>query len=318
MLSSTSVSKHAALFYIKTLMGICALLIVFMELVSNLLLKRHSETYERVSHQYADAVSLRPGKSGEPVSVLMVGNSLLLDGVDVDRLRRLTSGQMRIYPIFLEATGYYDWYYGLRRLFRAGSRPQIVVLGVGVSNFIANSVRPDYVPLMLFDLRDSLGVASDLKLDRTATSNLVLAHASFFWDARSVFRTQILRHTVPRYRQLVLLLKPQPAVPAAPEFQAIANSRVARLRELCAAHGARLIILVPPIPSSQDAARQMAAAAQSVGVDTLIPIDPAALSVKYYQPDELHLNSEGAALFTTALAEFLPEVVDRKAPESAE
>jgi len=25
---------------------------------------------------------------------------------------------MRIYPIFLEATGYYDWLYGLQRLFR--------------------------------------------------------------------------------------------------------------------------------------------------------------------------------------------------------
>jgi len=59
---------------------------------------------------------------------LLVGNSLLLYGVDLDRLHELTSGRMQIYPIFLEATGYYDWLYGLRRLFRQGSRPQVVVV----------------------------------------------------------------------------------------------------------------------------------------------------------------------------------------------
>ncbi len=69
------------------------------------MLKHNSETYTRVSRQYAEAVKIRPAMPGEPISVLMVGNSLLLEGVDIERLKRLTSGQMHIYPIFLEATG---------------------------------------------------------------------------------------------------------------------------------------------------------------------------------------------------------------------
>ena len=199
MPSSTSNSKPGAVFYAKLLVGICALFIVALEFFSDFVLKHHSETYARVSRQYAEAVKMRPAKPGEPTSVLMIGNSLLLEGVgvDVDRLKELTSSQMHIYPIFLEATGYYDWFYGLQRLFREGSRPQVVVLGVGVNSFLANSVRQDYVPLMLFDMRDSLGVASDLKMDRTATSNLLLAHSSVFWDTRTVLRAQILRHAVP-------------------------------------------------------------------------------------------------------------------------
>ena len=309
MPSSTSNSKHPALFYAKLMVGACALLIAAFELLSIYLIRYDSETYARVSRQYADAVKMRPAKPGEPVSVLMVGNSLLLEGVDVDHLQKLTSGQMHISPIFLEATGYYDWLYGLQRLFRDGARPQVVVLGVGVNSFLANSVRQDYVPLMLFDLRDSLGVASDLNMDRTATSNLLLAHSSVFWDTRTVLRTQILRHTIPKYRELVLLLKPQPAIPPALEFQAIANSRLRRLRELCEVHGAKLILLVPPTLSSEDAVRQMTIASQRAGVDALVPIDPLVLSAKYYQPDELHLNSEGAALFTAALANFLPQTV---------
>jgi lysophospholipase L1-like esterase len=309
MRSSISNSKLTPLFYAKVLLAICVVLILAFEAASDYLLKHHSETFDRVSRQYADAVSVRPSRSGEPIPVLMVGNSLLLEGVDVDRLQKLTSTRMRIYPIFLEATGYYDWFYGLQRLFREGARPQVVVLGVGVNSFLSNSVRQDYTPLMLFDMRDSLGVASDLKMDRTATSNLLLSHSSIFWDTRSVLRTQILRHGIPHYIELVSLLKPQPAIPPALQFQTIANARLAKLRELCEAFGAKLILLVPPTPSSEAAVKEMTIASQNAGVAALVPIAPTALSAKYYQPDELHLNSEGAQLFTSALAEFLPQTI---------
>ncbi len=310
MRSSISNSKSTPLFYAKVLAGICAFLIVAIEIASDHLLKHHSETFTRVSRQYADAANVRPAKSGEPISVLIVGNSLLLEGVEVDRLQKLTSSQMRIYPIFLEATGYYDWLYGLQRLFREGARPQVVVVGVGVNSFLSNSVRQDYSPLMLFDARDTLHAASDLEMDHTATSNLLLAHSSVFWDTRSVIRTQILCRVVPHCKELFSLLKRQPPVPPAAEFQTMATTRLKRLRELCEAHGAKLIILVPPTPSSEDAVHQMTIAAQRIRVDTLVPIDPAALSARYYQPDELHLNSEGAQLFTSALAAFLPRTVD--------
>jgi len=279
---------------------------VSFEFLSSYLLKHHSETYARVCRQYADALQVRPARPGEPKSVLMVGNSLLLEGIDVDRLQKLTSSQLSIHPIFLEATGYYDWLYALRRLFREGSRPDVVVLGVGVRSFLSNGVRQDYAPLMFFDLKDAANVAHDLKFDNTETSNLLLAHSSVFWDTRSVIRMQILRHTVPHCRQLFLLLKPQPAIPPPPEFAAIANPRLERLQQVCASYGAKLIILVPPTPSSEDAVHQMILASRKVGVKTLVPVDPAVLSVHYYQPDEIHLNSEGAAIFTVALATYLP------------
>lgn len=316
MPSSTSSSNHPAISYAKLLIAICALLIVTLELLSDYLLKHDSETYARVSRQYAEAIKIRPARLGEPTSVLMVGNSLLLDGVDVDRLKKLTSGQMHIYPVFLEATGYFDWFYALQRMFREGARPQVVVLGLGANDFLAYTVRQDYAPMMFFDMRDSLGVASDLRMDRTATSNLLLAHSSVFWDTRSVLRTQILRHIVPHYRELVLLLKPQPAIAPPLQFQTIGNSRLEQLRELCEAHGAKLIILLPPTPSSGDAVRQMTIASQKAGVDALVPIDPTTLPAKYYQSDELHLNSEGAALFTTALADFLGQTIVRESMAS--
>jgi len=306
MPSSISNSRHPAITSAEVLFSICFAFIVSFELFGDYLLKHHSETYARVSRQYADALRVRPAKPGEPKSVLMVGNSLLLEGIDVDRLQKLTSSQLSIHPIFLEATGYYDWLYALQRLLREGSRPEVVVLGVGVNSFLSNSVRQDYVPLMFFDLKDAVNAAHDLKFDNTETSNLLLAHFSVFWDTRSVIRMQILRHTVPRCRGLFLLLKPQAAIPPPPQFAAIASPRLQRLQKLCASYDAKLIILVPPTPSSGDAVHEMTLASRKAGVATLVPVDPAVLSVHYYQPDEIHLNSEGAAIFTAALASYLP------------
>jgi hypothetical protein len=307
--SSTSGCKSAALTYAKALVGICAIFIVMLEVLSHYLLKLNSETYARISRQYEQALKIRPAGPGEPPSVLMVGNSLLLRGVEMKRLRALTFPRMRVYPILLEQTGYYDWLYSLQRLFRRGVRPEVIVVGVGVNYFLENHVRQDYVPRLFLDTRDTLAVASDLNLDHTATSNLLLAHLSTFWDTRSPIRTQVLSHVVPHLQDLFSFMRPMPSIPRGREFDAIAIPRLQRLRDLCELYGAKLILLVPPTLSSENAVGQMASAAHRVGVDVSVPIDPATLSAKFYDPDGMHLNSEGALLFTSALARDLPDRV---------
>jgi hypothetical protein len=309
MPSSTSDSKPRALAYAKILVVVCATLVIVFELSSIYLLRHHSGTYARISQQYSDALEMRRCGPGERPCVLMVGNSLLLQGVELDRLRAMTSATIQIYPIFLEATGYYDWLYGLRRLFREGAKPQVVVVGVGVSYFLENGIRQDYAPMLFFDARDTLALASDLHLDRTATSNLFLAHASTFWDTRSAMRMQVLRHIVPDLEDLFLFLSPRPGTPDRHDLEEISIPRLQRMRELCEAHGAKLILLLPPTLSSESAVAEMARAAHTVGVDVSVPIDPAALSARFYQRDGLHLNREGAVLFTSALAKDLPEKV---------
>ena len=309
MPSSTSGSKSEAVTYAKALAAICAVLILVFEMASVYLLKHRSATYARISRQYDEALKMHPAAASEPPNVLMVGNSLLLHGVQLNRLQELTSSRMRLCPIFLEATGYYDWLYALHGLFLRGARPQVVVLGVGVNYFLENGVRQDYAPMMFFNGRDTLAVASDLKLDRTATSNLLLAHSSTFWDTRSAIRMQVLNHIVPHLEDLFSLVNQKPAVPDGREFAEMTIPRLQRLRDLCEANGAKLILLVPPTLDSESAVSKMTAAAQSAGVQVSVPIDPAALSAKFYQPDGMHLNRVGAVLFTSALAKDLPEKV---------
>jgi len=153
MRSSIFNSRLKALNHAKLLCGICIIFAVALEGLSGYLLKHHSMTYRRVSQQLLEAARARPSKPGQPTSVVMVGNSLLLDGVQVDRLQELTSDRLRIYPIFLEGTGYYDWLYALRRIFREGARPQVVVVQLEVNSFLWNTVRTEYSPMLSLTLR---------------------------------------------------------------------------------------------------------------------------------------------------------------------
>ncbi len=159
--------------------------------------------------------------------------------------------------------------------------------------------------MMLLDARDTLAAASDLHLDRTAASNLLLAHTSAFWDTRGAIRTQVLNHVVPHLEDLFSLLNSRPGVPEGGALEEIAIPRLQRMNELCEAHGAQLILMVPPTLSSESAVSQMASAARRAGVEVSVPIDPAALSAGFYQPDGMHLNRQGAVLFTSALAKDL-------------
>jgi hypothetical protein len=287
----------------------CVVFLVALELSFLFMMRNYSSTYARVSQQYAEAAQAGPSRPGEPTSVLLLGNSLLLDGVDEQRLQQLTSGSLRIYPIFLEGTGYHDWLYGLRRLFRQGARPEVVVVGLEVNTAFENSVREEYGPMLLFDARDVLELASDLGLSRTEASNLLLAHYSAFWNTRSVFRRRVLRRMVPHFEDLFPVIQRSKTVPDGLELESLAIPRLRALRELCAAHGARLVLLVPPTPSSQGAVQGIAEAARKAGVAALVPIDPTALAMTYYKPDAIHLNSGGAAVFTEALATDLSKTI---------
>jgi hypothetical protein len=138
----------------------------------------------------------------------------------------------------------------------------------------------------------------------------LLAHYSAFWDTRTIFRRRILRSLVPRFEDLFPVIRRAQAVPQGLELDAMATSRLRTLRELCAAHGAKMILLVPPTPSSEGAVQGMASAAQKVGVEASVPVNPRELPLKFYKPDAIHLNPEGAAIFTTALATDLCRTIN--------
>jgi len=304
---STSNSKCAALAYVKVVSLICIAFLIAVEAISVYLQQHHSVQYRRVSQQVAQAIGARPAGPGKPTSVVLIGNSLFLAGVQADRLEELTTS-VKIYPIFLEATGYYDWLYALQRIFRYGARPQVVVVQLEANSLLWNKVRPEYSPMFFFDAADVLRVGSDLGLDRTAKSNLLLAHWSLFWSTHSEFRIQILRHTIPHYKELAFiqlffsLTQTERNTTSGSGFEATLEDRLKTISQLCGAYGAKVIMLAPPTPLPEENIRKLVIVSQRIGVAALAPLNHKELTAAHYQIDGFHLNEKGAALFTSAIA----------------
>jgi hypothetical protein len=292
-------SKHIGIVASGTL-----ILLLVVEMLSMKLLSWRSETFQRVSAEYSAAVSLRQALPGKPANVLLVGNSLLLEGLDINALQDQLAGRIRITPIFLEATSYYDWLFGVRRLLRHGSRPDIIIVGLQARAFVESKVREDYSPMMLFDLIDIFSVARELGISRTETVGLVASHYSVFWDIRSDLRKQLLREAIPGFENLLVLAKSRASLPGGVYFTEIATKRLAALRDLANQYNSRLMILVATVQTPEPE-RELVAAARRAGVDISVPVGSGSLSNDCFKSDQLHLNAEGAQLFTAAVARDL-------------
>src|SRR3954468_3446923 len=130
----------------------------------------HSRIERRIADEYRAAIGIRR-VAGEP-SMLLVGNSLLLDDVDVGLLRELLPQTVRTYQFAIVSTRLLDWKYGLRRLFQEGARPDYVVVTVGVTVMHGTDILGEYSPYYLFRTRDIKEIADTLGYDNTKASSL--------------------------------------------------------------------------------------------------------------------------------------------------
>jgi hypothetical protein len=254
----------------------------------------------RIATDHKAALAIR--KSGRP-AVLLVGNSLMLEGIDYSRLRDSLAPTAYAVRFPVEQTQYLDWYYGLRRLFADGAQPDMVVLCMSTEHLITSRIRGDYSAYYLFRLTDIPQIRRDVNYDLTKTSGLVLSRFSLFYAGRSALRSFVLVRTDPPYAAILQRLAATPAhFPSDPEIERIAEARLAHLRALCASHGARFAYLLAPGFGPGEAA--LLAAAMRSHTDLMVPIHLNALGRDKFR-DGFHLNEAGAQMFTDKVAELL-------------
>jgi hypothetical protein len=263
--------------------------------------------------EYQTALTSRVASANQRASVLVVGNSLLLEGVNFPQLKQDLGPEVDLRRVVIENTFYLDWYYGLRRMFKMGARPDVVVVVLNPIQLTSSSFDGDYSAHLLVDRSDLLGFARDISADRNETSSLVLANLSSFYGTRAEIRTWILGNILPG---LPHLFRSAPSVPKGVAFADVVSRRLAQLQELCTQQGARLVVVLPParLNTGADVVLQTAAA---TGVKALSPIAPGVLPSSDYS-DNFHLNSHGAGKFTPALAAGLKEVLWQAPVGSAE
>jgi hypothetical protein len=271
-----------------------------LECLARLGFRRISRIGSRITVEYQRARAVGRGTSSRP-TVLVVGNSLLLQGVEVEALQRMLPAEVRRFAI--ENTTYLDWYYGLRRLFEEGARPDQVWLFLNIPQLVGNSILGEYGAFYLYRPGDIPRVSQLAGYDLTKASGLVLGEFSLYYAARNEIRNYLLNHLYPSYASVLhdLEVVKAPTEPDATILQ-IGSGRLSRLQALCSQYGARFRFILPPGFGTGDAT--LLEAAKRSHTTVFIPVKLNEYGHDLFQ-DGFHLNSRGAAQFTSALATTL-------------
>ena len=313
MPSSTSASsdrRHWRAIWL--LLAGCLLIALAAEATARLGFHRVSRIQRRFITEYARARSVG-AVGGRKHSVLVIGNSLLLQAVRFVRLQQTLSPEWQAERLVLERTSYYDWYYGLKRLLRDGARPQAVVVVLTARQWVENEFRGDFASHYLVSARDLPDVSRDLGWSSTELAGSFVAHVSEFWAERAELRNFMLQRLVPGMDRLinVFTANPRLAPLSAAQIEPQLRARIAKLRDLVEANGARLVVVVPPTPpisADDDGWLGVVRAAHALSVSMVEPQPPDAFSPAEYR-DGFHLNESGSARYTSLLIPELRQVL---------
>lgn len=284
---------------VALLLGLASVLIG-AEAFTRLVFPRVSKLERRTTAEFAAATSIRPSAAGQLPTVLLLGNSLLLEGLDYQRIRTVMADEARVRRFVVENTTYLDWYFGMKRLLAGGSRPDFIVLCLNPAQLVGSSLRTDYSPYYLMDSGDISVASHALHYDLTEAAGLFFAHYSMFYARRNTLRTFVLNRVDMPYSELVhnLVVRP-PVLPKPEELTRIAERRLLDLNKVAASHGVRFSLLLPP--GFMPGEKAVAAAAEQSGTKVMSPIHTNELGREYFA-DGFHLNQAGAQLFTNAIA----------------
>ena len=313
MPSSTSNSDfRAATRAIAVLLTGLLLYCAGLELVTRLGFSRVSRTQRRVTEDLSVAKSLTPHSSNGQPTILVVGNSLLLDGVDRGSLKKELAPNYQVALLPVENTQFEDWYFGLRRLFAEGSRPSIVVICLSTRQMMSRATDGEYFAYYLMQSRDLLAVKRESQLDNTNTSAYLFANRSDWLGSRAQIRNWLLQEIMPNLEHLIGFFPGKtPPMPAKELVIEAVLPHLRALNQICNSSGARLVVLVPPTLRNDDASADVQDSASREGIPVLVPLRPSDVTPDEFH-DGFHLNPRGAARFTHRLATDLLQKLDAK------
>lgn len=287
------------------LVAIAGLLLAF-EAATRMVVERKSKVQREVNSEYAEAIGIRKGPPPLPKQLLIVGNSLVGHGIDLEELRRDLPSEWQAHEFWIYNTSYDDWYFGLRRLFAAGSRPDVVAVVFAAMHWNESGIRGDYSAQYLFRTADIPRVQSQVGLDKTTTTGLLLSRFSKAYAIRSDIRKVLLNQLLPDLPQMYNLFKPGPPRHISDEqILEVATRRMALYKELVSRYGSSLVLVVPPIPPAvEEHHAALREAAERDGIPIAIPLDGKSVPPSEFA-DDIHLTPKGATFFTSALVKVL-------------
>ncbi len=287
--------------FIVLLAGLALILLAF-ELGSPIVLDRLSHTEHRVEVELKAARALRPTTPDGRPTVLLAGNSLLLEGVQLERLHDELAPKYEVSRLGIEQTHFLDWYFGLRRLLQEGARPTVIVLALGTDQLASKFTLGEEFAHRQMSARDLPLAIQETNLDRTTASTYFFAHWSNWLADKGVIRQRVLIVLVPNFRALAGRIADHGAhIHEQEVLVGMARKRLPELAELSRTYGVKIVLMVPPA-LREDYSRDI----QQVGADVGVPVwvlSPPGEYPRSLYSDGYHLNQQGSTDYTSRLAE---------------
>jgi hypothetical protein len=207
----------------------------------------------------------------------------------------------------IEQTNYFDWYYGMRRLFDEGARPDVVVLCLSARHLISSAIRGDFFAYYMMKATDLPSVASNLDLHPTEAMNMLFANTSHFYGMRSEIRKVVMGRLMPATKPLMALITRVENRPLTDdEVRAGALARLREYKEIAHQYGSEFVFLMPPLIGN-DRSNIVAEAGSAMNVPVV------ALPMGRFKradfSDGYHLSSAAAVTYTEEIVPRLRNVV---------
>jgi hypothetical protein len=300
-LAASSMSAKAG---IVALLGGLAAILLGLEISSPMILARLSRTERRINSEMRAANGLRPTTRDGRSTVLLAGNSLLIEGVQMDSLRSELGPRYEISRLTVEQTHYWDWYFGLRRLLESGSRPSVIVLTLATDQLASRFTLGEAFAHRQMSTRDFSMVIRKTDLDRTTASTYFFAHLSKWQADKGFIRQCVMILAIPNFRDLAARIADHgPHVNDPTIILERARQRLPDLAELSRTYGVRIVLLVPPA-LHEDHSREIQQIGDEAGVPVWVPSPPGEFPREYFR-DGFHLNATGSGIFTSRIAQQL-------------
>jgi hypothetical protein len=292
-------SRTGIILLLAGLVTICA----GLEFSSSRILAHLSRIQRRINGEMANAKHIPPTQNGHP-TILMVGNSLLNEGVQIDVLRADVASDYAVNRLVIEQTHYLDWYFGLRRLLEEGSHPSVIILTLEPAQLASTFTLGESFARRQLSLRDFPRVVHEADLDRTTASTYFFAHFSNWLGDKAYIRQAVTILLVPHFRELAGRIADHGAhITERGPLVTAAQHRLPELAELAKAYGVQIIVLFPPA-LKENYSVDIQQVGASANVPVWVPSPPGEFSRDLYR-DGYHLNDKGAPIFTERLAQLI-------------
>jgi len=287
--------------FIVLVVGLVLILLAF-EFGSPIVLDHLSRTEHRVEVERKAARALRPTTPDGRPTVLLAGNSLLLEGVQLDKLHDELAPRYEVSRLGIEQTHFLDWYFGLRRLLQEGSRPGAIVLALGTDQLASKFTLGEEFAHRQMSARDLPLAIQETNLDRTTASTYFFAHWSNWLADKGVIRQRVLIVLVPNFRTLAGRIADHGAhIHEQEVLVGMAKKRLPELAELSRTYGVKIVLMVPPA-LREDYSRDIQQVGANVGMPVWVLSPPGEYPRSLYS-DGYHLNQQGSSDYTSRLAE---------------